>query len=126
MQKLHEDERCPTFIHNILDMIENEMLIILSNDGDLTSVSRDRSSSTTLKRKLQEFVSKCEVDDEYCFQGRPDRDRPLRAPTVVVAPLNREAEDSIQMHKPTLLSHNPSHDQIRTKSTVRWEGLQDN
>lgn len=124
IQRLHEDERCPALIHDILDMIENEMLVILSRD-DKESGARDRSSSTTLKRKLQGWVSKCEVDDGYCFRGQPHPRRPVRAPTVVVAPLNKEAEDCIQMHKPALLSHNPSHDERRTKSTVLWEDLEE-
>lgn len=123
IQRLHEDRRCPAIIHDILDMIEDEMLVILSRDGK-KSGTKDRSSSTTLKRKLQECVSKCEVDDGYCFQGQPHPRRPVRAPTVVVAPLNQEAEDCIEMHKPALLSHNPSHDERRTKSTVLWEDLQ--
>lgn len=100
------------------------MLVILSSD-DNNSVTRDRSSSTTLTEKLQEWVSKCEVDDGYCFQGQPHPRRPVRAPTVVVAPLNKEAEDCIQMHKPDLLSHNPSHDERRTKSSVHWEDLRE-
>lgn len=100
------------------------MLVILSSD-DNNSVTRDRSSSTTLTEKLQEWVSKCEVDDGYCFQGQPHPRRPVRAPTVVVAPLNKEAEDCIKMHKPDLLSHNPSHDERRTKSTVLWEDLEE-
>lgn len=99
------------------------MLIILSSDGNGSGKS-ERSSSTTLKRKLQEWVSKCEVDDGYCFQGQPHPHRLVRAPTVVVAPLNQEAEDCIQMHKPALLSHNLSHDERRTTSTVLWENLQ--
>lgn len=122
IQSLHEDQRCPALIHDILDMIENEMLIILSRDGNDSGKS-DRSSSTTLKRKLQQWVSKCEVDEDYCFRGQPQPRRPVRAPTVVVAPLNQEAEDCIQMHRPALLSHNPSHDERRTKSTVLWEIL---
>lgn len=105
-------------------MIENEMLVILSRDGNKSGTG-DRSSSTTLKRKLQEWVSKCEVDDGYCFQGRPYPRRPARAPTVVVAPLNDEVEDCIQLHKPALLSHDPSNDERQTKSTVLWEDLQE-
>lgn len=100
------------------------MLVILSRDGN-KSVTRDRSSSTALRRKLQEWVSKCEVDEGYCFQGQPRPQRPVRAPTVIVAPLNKEAEDCIQMHKPALLSHDPSHDERRTKSTVLWEDLEE-
>lgn len=100
------------------------MLIILSKDGN-QSGTKDRSSSTTLMGKLQDCVSKCEGDDVYCFHGQPHPRRPVRAPTVVVAPLNKEAEDCIQMHKPELLSHNPSHDESRTKSTVLWEDLKE-
>lgn len=103
-------------------MIENEMLIILSQDGN-KSEKRDRSSSTVLKNKLQEWVSRCEVDDVYCFQGQPHSPRLVRPPTVVVAPLNKEAEDCIQMHRPELLSHNPLHGERRTRSTVFWEEL---
>jgi hypothetical protein len=103
-------------------MIENEMLIILSKDGN-ESATRDRSTSTTLKDKLQKWVSKCKEDDGYCFRGQPRLGRLVRAPTVVVAPLNKEAEDCIEMHKPTLLSHNPRRDERRTRSTVLWEEL---
>lgn len=100
------------------------MLVILSRDGN-KSVTRDRSSSTALRRKLQEWVSKCEIDEEYCFHAQPRIQSHVRAPTVIVAPLNKEAEDCIQVHKPALLSHNPSHDERRTKSTVLWEDLEE-
>ncbi|KAI3391292.1 hypothetical protein diail_7623 [Diaporthe ilicicola] len=122
IQRLHSDDRCPGLIHDILEMIEGEMLVILSRNEK--GATTDRSTSKVLSAKLSGFVSRCETDNDYCFRGKPYKDRLVRAPTVVVAPLNEEAENSIkQLRADELQRHDPLDSESRTKSTVIWEEL---
>ncbi|KAE9364081.1 kinase-like protein [Stipitochalara longipes BDJ] len=65
---MHNDKRCSQFIHDALDIIETDMLVVLSQE-------RKRSESGPLKKKFGDLLSKCMDDNdlEYCTKGAPQR-----------------------------------------------------
>ena len=86
MQKindLHNDERCTQYIHDFLDVIENDMLVVLSAD-------RQRKRSPVLLGKLNDMHQKCLTNAEYCLEKIPIK-RLYRTPTGTEARLNATA-----------------------------------
>jgi hypothetical protein len=95
--RLHNDPNCSQFIHDALDIIEKEMLVVLSQD-------RKRSSSKELRLKLQDIHSKCLGSEDYCTKGVP-KPRLFRAATAVLVPLNETAEKTIEEYHTVLPTH---------------------
>jgi hypothetical protein len=106
---LHKHHNCTNFIHAFLDLIEQDMLIVLSVDQP------QRGLSGELLKKLNELHDKCMEDEKYCMERSPKL-RPYRAPTGTEARLNNTAmkwvaknnmEKKLPTHKPERPVHKP-------------------
>ncbi|GAB1316488.1 hypothetical protein MFIFM68171_06698 [Madurella fahalii] len=60
--KLHGLKTCTQFAHEALDIIENEMLVVISEE-------RTRTSSTPLSKKFKRVYQKCLEDTAYETEG---------------------------------------------------------
>lgn len=98
-RQLHNNKKCPQFIHDALDIIEREMLIVLY-DG------RNRALAEDLLKKFERIHKKCmnNNDPDYCLKGIPVR-RPEREGTVVEVELNTDAEEAVLEYKTALPIH---------------------
>jgi len=90
INKLRSHENCSKFILDALDVIEKEMLVVISE-------KKKRSSSGTLRKKFQGFQSKCqdESNSDYCMK-RVLEFRFSRVQTAVDATLNEKAEETMK------------------------------
>lgn len=95
--KLHRQPNCSQFIHDALNIIEKEMLVVLSQ-------TKVRSSSKELRAKFEEIYKHCLVDEDYCLKGVPQQ-RMFRAATAVLVPLNETARHTIEEYGIELPSH---------------------
>ncbi|KAH6662531.1 kinase-like domain-containing protein [Halenospora varia] len=116
---LHSEKTCPQFLHDALDIIEKEMLIVMYHE-------RPRTGSTELRKKFEEIHKKCmdENNSDYCLQGK-SIERPTRKGTVVAADLTKDVKDAILEHKPELLSHDPIQDGRIKRSMLQrdWDNM---
>jgi hypothetical protein len=98
---LHNLPNCTKYIHDLLDMIENDMLIVLS-------VDRKRERAPVLLKKLDEMNQKCIDDVEYCMKKAPSK-RMFRAPAGTEARLNENAMNMVTKNsmRGKLLTHVP-------------------
>ena len=92
--KLHNNPKCSQFVHDALDIIQNEMLVVLSQD-------RKRSLSGPLKKKFGDLYSTCmnDSDVDYCTKGDPQR-RLVRYGTGVTVIPSENAETEIKNKQP--------------------------
>jgi hypothetical protein len=106
---MHNNKRCSQFIHDALDIIETEMLVVLSQE-------RKRSESGPLKKKFGDLLSKCmdDSDLEYCTKGAPQR-RLLRYGTGVDIIPSEAAETEIRDKKPNIQTYQGS----ATRKSIR-------
>lgn len=95
--KLHGQSTCSQFIHDVLNIIEKNMLVVLSQ-------SRTRSSSKDLRKEFQTIYEQCLDDEEYCLKGVP-QPRLFRAATAVEVPLNKTARTTIEDYGIVLPPH---------------------
>ncbi|KAF3765539.1 kinase-like protein [Cryphonectria parasitica EP155] len=94
---LHSDENCTLWMHDLLDLVEEGMLVVLSED-------RKRKTSHSLLEILREMDQKCQFDEHYCL--RKARYAKLRrAPAGTLAELNEEAKKMVNEMKPDLKEH---------------------
>ncbi|RDL36222.1 uncharacterized protein BP5553_06834 [Venustampulla echinocandica] len=110
--KMRLHEKCPKFIHDVLDVIENQMLIVLSQD-------RKRALSWELKERFEQIHLKCmdDSDQGYCIRGVPIQ-RDARSASVVEANLNDIAKLTISEHRPDLPTHDIARDGEARKSML--------
>ncbi|UPK99688.1 hypothetical protein LCI18_010623 [Fusarium solani-melongenae] len=95
IQRLRRHENCSQLIHDVLDLIQHEMLVVLEDKRKKAPIGSTvkRSSSGELKNKLDRIQRKC--TETYCTKGLPrDDEKPLLAPAVEVE-LNSVAKFSI-------------------------------
>ncbi|RSM19819.1 hypothetical protein CDV31_001176 [Fusarium ambrosium] len=95
IQGLRGHENCSQLIHDVLDLIQHEMLVVLEDKQKkaLIGSTGKRSPSGELKKKLDRIQHKC--TETYCTKGLPRADKtPLLAPAVKVE-LNSFAKLSI-------------------------------
>ncbi|PSR85614.1 kinase-like domain-containing protein [Coniella lustricola] len=87
MSELHANKNCTLWVHKLLDIVENEMLVVLAKN-------QQRSTSNVLLKKLQDLDSQCQLDENYCLRRVPDKTRleQWRPPKGVVAPLNHASK----------------------------------
>ncbi|KAI1456406.1 kinase-like protein [Annulohypoxylon moriforme] len=78
--KLHGHNQCAQFVHEFLILIENEMLIVETNE-------KKRARTDVLLKELQGFADKCRQDDRYCLRGIPTTRDPT-ANLIAEGPLN--------------------------------------
>ncbi|KAH7161677.1 kinase-like domain-containing protein [Dactylonectria macrodidyma] len=104
IQRLRRDKNCSRFIHDVLDLIQMEMLVVLENNEGQSSGKR--SSSGELKDKLERIRLKCakEGDGGYGTLGVTEDKDPLTVPAVEVA-LNEFATKMVLEQKPRLRDH---------------------
>ncbi|KXX83292.1 Cyclin-dependent kinase-like 4 [Madurella mycetomatis] len=81
--KLHGLKTCTQFIHDALDIIEDEMLVVISEE-------RTRTRSTPLRRKFEKMYQKCVVDAAYETKGLA-RHHTLRQIIPVEAKVKKDA-----------------------------------
>ncbi|KAH8802630.1 kinase-like domain-containing protein [Xylogone sp. PMI_703] len=108
IDELHNHEHCSQFIHDALDVIKNDMLVVLSKD-------RKRASSGDLRKKFGNIHSQC-MDDkrfDYCLKGVPNKPMLTRAATAVEVHLNEMAKSAISEHKPDLSTFDPAIEKMR-------------
>ena len=88
MNNLHSNKNCSQFIHDVLNVIEKEMLVVLSEH-------KKRSSSGVLRGKFEHFYSRCmdPQDQDYCTKGAPvPLPKVFKAATGVGVILNETAQ----------------------------------
>jgi hypothetical protein len=86
---LHHHGNCTAYVHGLLDIIENDMLIVLSTD-------QHRAGSPVLLEKFEEMHRKCLNQVNYCMEKTPDPERLVRVPTGTRARLASEAYDMVE------------------------------
>jgi hypothetical protein len=91
---LHSQEYCPQFVHDVLDIVESQMLIVLAED-------QRRASSIQLKREFQQINSKCTTDEGYCFHGI-SKDINVQPTTPVKVMLNENAQGMVKQNSSVL------------------------
>ena len=85
--RLHQHKDCTQYLHDLLDLVQEQMLILESDDP---SFSVKRIKSNKLCREIEKFSKECGTDREYCFRGCPlktthKRMEPVRAPLNATA-----------------------------------------
>ncbi len=115
---LHNHPQCTNFIHDILDIVETKMIVVLSK-------SRTRASSDKLRAEFENLHSLCMDDSntDYCLKGAPRPLPPSRAATAVEANLTEIAKLTIAELQPDLPSHDPSLDG-KIRKAMRSEQLE--
>lgn len=96
---LHNHPKCTDFVHDLLNIIEKDMMVVLS-------VDRQRKRSPDLLKKLNDMNQKCLDDVDYCMKKTPFR-RMFRAPTGTQAPLNENAMKMAKKMQGRLSTHVP-------------------
>ncbi|EHK97836.1 hypothetical protein M7I_6419 [Glarea lozoyensis 74030] len=110
--QLHAHKKCPKFVHDVLNIIENHMLVVLSEE-------KKRHTSTALKKAFHEINKLCRANEshDYCVQGIPTPVTPQ--PNVPVAVLlNENAQNMLDNNR----SHLSVHDG-RTRNSMTVESL---
>ncbi|CAO2653751.1 Nn.00g031620.m01.CDS01 [Neocucurbitaria sp. VM-36] len=62
IEKLHRHPKCTTYFHELLVMIQHDMLIV---------ESKDRKSCMQVKQNLEDMYKRCEEDTEYVSMPMP-------------------------------------------------------
>lgn len=95
MSELHGERRCSPWIHDLLDLIEEHMLLVPSPEIQ-------RKSSKYLLGKLQEMDLKTS-DERYCLARKPqNRLSSWTKPRGVLSELNDIARKHVMEVKPKL------------------------
>ena len=81
--ELHAERSCTNYLHDLLDLIEQDMLIVLCQE-------KSRITSRDLLDKIRNIHSRVEQDRSYCLQRLPklrtlDYGRPVNADLEEVA-----------------------------------------
>ncbi|XDG10299.1 hypothetical protein ABKA04_009914 [Annulohypoxylon sp. FPYF3050] len=92
-EKLHGHSHCSNFVHEFLDLIEQEMLIVETNE-------KKRARTNVLLQKLQDFHYKCHGQEAktYCLDGSPYVRNPKIKSELLVAegPLSQPAKEKLR------------------------------
>ncbi|KAM7201065.1 Protein kinase-like domain containing protein [Naviculisporaceae sp. PSN 640] len=89
IRELHAHPNCTQFAHDLLDKVEKEMLIILSQD-------KKRSMSGTLRADFQRMYDKCIKDISYATKRVPEK-RKRSEPVAVEAELAPTMQDELKL-----------------------------
>ncbi|KAI1086955.1 kinase-like protein [Rostrohypoxylon terebratum] len=102
LEKLHEHTHCSNFVHEFLDLIEQEMLIVETNE-------KKRARTNVLLQKLQSFNRKCQgqKSETYCLDGSPYmRDPKIKSELPIAeGPLNQSAKGKLRIELRTVRGH---------------------
>lgn len=99
INELHANAFCTKWVHALLTMIEEDMLVVLSD-----SEKGRRKSSAELLEELRKLDIRCEKDKGYCLTPCPEK-RPLKRPVGTLAALNEAAESKIKLTRNNLRTH---------------------
>ncbi|KAI0892474.1 kinase-like domain-containing protein [Annulohypoxylon nitens] len=101
-EKLHENSHCSNFIHEFLELIEEEMLIVETSE-------KKRARTNVLLQKLQDFYRKCQGQEAetYCLNGSPYTRDPKTKSELLIAerPLNQPAKEKLRIPLRTVRGH---------------------
>lgn len=103
MQKfveLHGDPNCTEWMHDLLQIIEEDMLVVLSVEGN------QRKSSADLLKKMLMMDARCRTEESYCLRGYRDP-RVWEQSVGTLAELNDEGKRHIDQTKHQLRVHRP-------------------
>lgn len=98
---MRREKHCSRFIHDVLDLIQEEILVVLENNDGQSSGKR--SSSGELSDALGRIRNAC-AEDSYCAEGVAVDKCPPTIPAVEVD-LNEFATKMILEQKPKLKDH---------------------
>ncbi|KAH6962365.1 kinase-like domain-containing protein [Ilyonectria sp. MPI-CAGE-AT-0026] len=101
IQHMRRGKHCSRFIHDVLDLIQEEILVVLENNDGQSSGKR--SSSGELSDALRRIRNAC-AKDSYCTKGVAVDKCPPTIPAVEVD-LNEFAAKMILEQKPQLKDH---------------------
>ncbi|KAF4468753.1 kinase-like (PK-like) [Fusarium albosuccineum] len=105
IQRLRSLNNCSRFAHDVLDLIQTEMLVVLE-DSESKSSSGKRTPSGELKAKFRNINRNCRgLKKTYCTQGAPVKDEEPWSTPAVEASLNEFATKMILDHQPPLGNH---------------------
>ncbi|KAH7152143.1 hypothetical protein B0J13DRAFT_619724 [Dactylonectria estremocensis] len=109
IQMLRRHGNCSRFVHEVLDLIQTEMLVVLEDNGgksppDGKPSSGKRSSSGELRKKLDSIRFKCS-QEIYSTQGVAGKEERLLLAPAVEATLNSFATHMILNHEVPLQEH---------------------
>lgn len=116
--RLHNHERCSDFIHDFLKVIEDQMLVVLSED-------KKRSTSRHLRTQLEIMYAKCtdDANDNYWEASSVRRPYVSKGAIPVDIEFNENAKQTIAEGKPELSVYvGPTR---RSMSFQEWKKLDD-
>ncbi|KAK5659949.1 hypothetical protein OQA88_13414 [Cercophora sp. LCS_1] len=88
--RLHRMENCPDFAHDVLDIIEDEMLIVNPPKPGVPNGQSARTSSELLFEKFKGLHEKCHISEDYAATGKAE-DRQVREQPWYKVELNPDA-----------------------------------
>jgi len=118
--KLHAHPDCTKFIHDVLDVVEKEMLIVLSQ-------GRERSLSGPLRDKFRKMQDRCmdQNDHDYAIKPTPE-EREFKKPVAVEAILDTVTEEAKQQTRKRLPEYDgPRQPSMRPEDLARMDELRE-
>lgn len=89
MSELHNDPLCSQWVHDLLDLIESDMLVVLSKE-------HTRKSSQLLLDKLRDMDNRAQSSEQYSTGPAPQDRTPYWRPQVgTIAELNEAAQKHV-------------------------------
>lgn len=95
MHQLHADVRCTAWMHDLLNMVQLDMLVV---------DPRERKMSNVLMNNLRTMDQKCQNDDRYCTNSVA-RPATGRRQTGMLAQLNHVAQKHVKDMENNLKVH---------------------
>ena len=94
---MHAHPKCSQFVHDCLDMIERDMIIVESEGA-----GGKRARASVLYDRLRRMEQRCAVDVDYATRGVPVQ-RHFQAAVPVLGELNAAAREAVEKKMPTML-----------------------
>ncbi|CAN9195088.1 unnamed protein product [Alternaria sp. RS040] len=96
--RIHADRSCTRFIHDLLDLIEEKMLVVIAPDSE-------RIGSSELYAELDKMYTRvCNPTDNYCQRPCPEEKRVAKDSVPVDACLSEQALGLVRRTNPRLKS----------------------
>lgn len=100
MNELHDAPKCTPWIHDLLDLIEKDMLLVLSSGNT-------RKDAPYLLAKLREMDSRAQSSASYCVDRKPqNRLSVWTKPPGVLSELSHAAQRHVKEVKPSMDIYN--------------------
>ncbi|KAK7735810.1 hypothetical protein SLS63_003770 [Diaporthe eres] len=92
ISELHDEPYCSKWVHDLLDLVENDMLVVLST-------THTRKTAKTLLDKLRDMDEKVQSSSQYSTGRAPQNRTPYWRPQVgTTAELNEAAHQNVVDH----------------------------